>query len=97
MGDSELPFALSKVNHAAAARFVIIIDEWDAIFRETAGDKDGQQAYIRLLRGLFKGEQSKDFYHACLYDGHPAGQEIRLPFGPEYVHRVFHDRSRKSG
>ena len=60
-GDSELPFALSKVNHAAAARFVIIIDEWDAIFRETAGDKDGQQAYIRLLRGLFKGEQSKDF------------------------------------
>ena len=59
--DSELPFALSKVNDAAGARFVIIIDEWDAIFREAAGDKDGQQAYIRLLRGLFKGEQSKDF------------------------------------
>ncbi len=59
--DTELPFALSKVNDAAGARFVIIIDEWDAIFREAAGDKDGQQAYIRLLRGLFKGEQSKDF------------------------------------
>lgn len=59
--DSELPFALSKVNNAAGARFVIIIDEWDAIFREAAGDESGQQAYIRLLRGLFKGEQSKDF------------------------------------
>lgn len=59
--DTELPFALSKVNDAAGARFVIIIDEWDAIFREAAGDENGQQAYIRLLRGLFKGEQSKDF------------------------------------
>lgn len=59
--DSELPFALSKVNDAAGARFVIIIDEWDAIFREAVRDEGGQQAYIRLLRGLFKGEQSKDF------------------------------------
>lgn len=59
--DSELPFALSKVNDAAGARFVIIIDEWDAIFREAAEDEKGQQAYISLLRGLFKGEQSKDY------------------------------------
>ena len=59
--DSELPFALSKVNNAVGAKFVIIIDEWDAIFREAASDESGQQAYIRLLRGLFKGEQSKDF------------------------------------
>ena len=59
--DCELPFTLSKLNDAAGARFVIIIDEWDAIFREAAADERGQQCYIRLLRGLFKGEQSKDF------------------------------------
>lgn len=59
--DQALPFALSKINDAAGARFVIIIDEWDAIFRECETDKQGQQEYVRLLRGLFKGEQSKDF------------------------------------
>ena len=59
--DQALPFALSKINDAAGARFVIIIDEWDAIFREYETDKQGQQEYVRLLRGLFKGEQSKDF------------------------------------
>ena len=59
--DQALPFALSKINNAAGARFVIIIDEWDAIFRECETDKQGQQEYVRLLRGLFKGEQSKDF------------------------------------
>ena len=59
--DQALPFALSKINNAVGARFVIIIDEWDAIFRECETDKQGQQEYVRLLRGLFKGEQSKDF------------------------------------
>lgn len=59
--DRSLPFALSKINNAFGARFVIIIDEWDAIFRERKTDQQGQQDYIYLLRGLFKGEQSKDF------------------------------------
>lgn len=59
--ESELPLALSAIHRASGAKFVIIIDEWDAIFRENMTDEAGQQAYIRLLRGLFKGEQSKDF------------------------------------
>lgn len=52
---------MSAVYQACGAKFVVIIDEWDAIFRENISDAAGQQAYIRLLRGLFKGEQSKDF------------------------------------
>lgn len=59
--DQALPFALSKINNATGARFVFIIDEWDAIFREYEMDQQGQQDYVRLLRGLFKGEQSKDY------------------------------------
>lgn len=58
---NELPLALSAIHRARGSRFVIIIDEWDAIFRENMTDEAGQQAYVRLLRGLFKGEQSKDF------------------------------------
>lgn len=59
--ESELPLALSRIHQACDTKFIIIIDEWDAIFREDMDDAAGQQAYIRLLRGLFKGEQSKDF------------------------------------
>lgn len=57
--DSRLAFALSKVHSVTGAEFVIIIDEWDAIFREDKYDKNAQEAYIALLRGLFKGEQSR--------------------------------------
>ena len=32
--DKMLPIALSKIHNGAGAEFVIIIDEWDAIFRE---------------------------------------------------------------
>lgn len=67
--DGELPFSLSKIHDATGARFVIIIDEWDAIFREAAMDERGQQEYIRLLRGLFKGEQSKDFVFLAYLTG----------------------------
>lgn len=67
--DKMLPFALSKIHHGTGARFVIIIDEWDAIFREDKDDEAAQQAYIELLRGLFKGEQSKDFVKQAYITG----------------------------
>ncbi len=65
----ELPLALSAVQAATGAGFVIIIDEWDAIFREERFDEQGQQDYIRLLRGLFKGERSKDFIKLAYLTG----------------------------
>lgn len=64
-----LPLALSKLHHRTGAGFVIIIDEWDAIFREYKEDTDAQKAYIDLLRGLFKGEQSKDFVKLAYLTG----------------------------
>ena len=39
------------------------------IFREAKEDKEAQQAYISLLRGLFKGEQSKDFISLAYITG----------------------------
>lgn len=68
-GIQELPLALSAIQAATGAGFVIIIDEWDAIFREERFDKQGQQDYIQLLHGLFKGEQSKDFIKLAYLTG----------------------------
>lgn len=56
-----LPQALAEINDKTGERFVIIIDEWDAIFREEKYDKKVQEEYIDLLRGLFKSELSKRF------------------------------------
>ena len=67
--DRMLPFALSKIHHAVGAGFVIIIDEWDAILREKKYDENAQQDYVDLLRGLFKGEQSKDFVRLAYITG----------------------------
>ena len=59
--DSKLPVILTKLNQKYGVKFVIIIDEWDAIFRENKNDETAQKEYITLLRGLFKDAPSKKF------------------------------------
>ena len=56
-----LPYALAEINDKTGERFVIIIDEWDTIFRESRYDVKAQKEYVDLLRGLFKSEMSKRF------------------------------------
>jgi hypothetical protein len=53
--------ALAEINDATGAQFVIIIDEWDCLFRDDKSDTTVQERYINLLRGLFKGNSSKKF------------------------------------
>ena len=42
-------------------QFIIIIDEWDCLFREDKNNENLQKEYINLLRGLFKGTPSGAF------------------------------------
>ncbi|MBQ8232679.1 MAG: hypothetical protein IJZ34_12245 [Lachnospiraceae bacterium] len=49
-----LPKMLSEIADATGNKFIVIIDEWDALFREAKDDITLQEAYIQLLRGLFK-------------------------------------------
>jgi hypothetical protein len=53
--------ALDLINAATGAQFVIIIDEWDCLFRDDKSDTKVQERYINLLRSLFKGNRSKKF------------------------------------
>jgi hypothetical protein len=59
--DDYLPHALAVLNQRKGASFVIIIDEWDMLFREYTDDTKAQEEYVDLLRGLFKSEPSKRF------------------------------------
>jgi hypothetical protein len=46
---------LSNVTEKTGNKFFVIIDEWDALFREAKNDTNLQKEYLQLLRGLFKG------------------------------------------
>jgi hypothetical protein len=51
----KISLTLSNVAEATGNKFFIIIDEWDALFREAKNDTELQKEYIGLLRSLFKG------------------------------------------
>ena len=53
--EHSLAIALSDIFHGAKRKFVIIIDEWDCVFREEKKNEQLQESYIGLLRSLFKG------------------------------------------
>lgn len=64
-----LPLALSQISEATGNKFIIIIDEWDALFREAKEDADLQKEYIQLLRGLFKSSQTDKTIEAAYMTG----------------------------
>lgn len=59
--DIDLPNAMTKVHAKTGSTFIVIIDEWDTIFREAPDDEQAQKLYLKLLRGLFKDDTSKEF------------------------------------
>jgi hypothetical protein len=59
--DKDLVDVLARINEQTGAQFVIVIDEWDALFRDNPKGTKIQQRYINLLRTLFKDNRSKKF------------------------------------
>lgn len=57
------------ISLATGRKFVILIDEWDAIFRERKQDLELQQQYINFLRGMFKGTQVNRFIQGAYMTG----------------------------
>ena len=58
--ESTLADALATVYEKTGARFVFVIDEWDAVFRQYPDDKALQKAWIHFLRDLFKQKVMDD-------------------------------------
>lgn len=67
--DVSLPSVLAKVNAMTKEQFIIMIDEWDCLFREDKDNKELQKEYINLLRGLFKGTPSGAFLKLAYITG----------------------------
>lgn len=67
--DISLPAVLAKINALTKEQFIIIIDEWDCLFREDKNNEKLQREYINLLRGLFKGTPSGAFLKLAYITG----------------------------
>ena len=67
--DISLPSVLANINDLTKEQFVIIIDEWDCLFREDKNNEKLQKEYINLLRGLFKGTPSGAFLKLAYITG----------------------------
>lgn len=66
---NSLPEALSLINNATGRKFVIIIDEWDVLIRDTAANPNIQDEYIRFLRGMFKGTEPTRYIQLAYLTG----------------------------
>lgn len=58
--DTDLIDSIQDVYSQKKRPFIIIIDEWDCIFREYKQDKKAQEAYLDFLRDMLKDR-------ACIY------------------------------
>ncbi|MCD8019588.1 MAG: ATP-binding protein [Clostridiales bacterium] len=65
--ETSLPRVLSGISEKTGKQFVIIIDEWDALFREAKNNETLQKEYVQFLRGLFKGGTTTDKSVAAAY------------------------------
>lgn len=67
--DISLPSVLAKINVMTKEQFIIIIDEWDCLFREDKNNENLQKEYINFLKGLFKGTPSGAFLKLAYITG----------------------------
>ena len=69
IGENEkiLADALFAISKETNNQFIMIIDEWDALFREAKNDETIQKEYVQFLRGLFKGGTATDETIAAAY------------------------------
>lgn len=54
---NNLILSMSDVYEETGRQFVIIIDEWDAVFRICKEDKEGQKLYLDFLRDWMKDQE----------------------------------------
>ncbi|MCD8106288.1 MAG: ATP-binding protein [Lachnospiraceae bacterium] len=65
--ETSLGKALYAVVSRGNSKFVFVIDEWDALFREFKDDEQLQKNYILFLRGLFKNKDRTKKIIAAAY------------------------------
>lgn len=61
--------AIQEITKTTGRKFIVIIDEWDCIFREEKENQKLQMEYITFLRSLFKGAGAEECIHLAYLTG----------------------------
>ena len=67
--DDDLMDMLVRVTGHYHFKFIMIIDEWDAICREFLDDSEEMDRYVNLLRRLFKGSNTEQVFAGVYMTG----------------------------
>ena len=67
--DCMLADMLFHITEMTGNKFIMIIDEWDALFREAKDDIKLHKEYIDFLRGLFKSSWTDVIFEAAYMTG----------------------------
>ncbi len=67
--EDDLMELLIRIRQHTGEKFIMLIDEWDAICREFADGTAVMDEYVSLLRRLFKGGCSTDVFAAVYMTG----------------------------
>lgn len=67
--EDDLMELLIRIRQHTGEKFIMLIDEWDAICREFADGTAVMDEYVSLLRRLFKGGSSTDVFAAVYMTG----------------------------
>ena len=67
--DDDLMLTLQRTAQATGVKFFVIIDEWDALFRDFPGYASAQDEYINLLRRMFKDESASAVFAGAYMTG----------------------------
>ena len=66
---SGLADGLSRIRNITGEKFVIIIDEWDALIRDESVGETVEEEYINFLRALFKGTEPTRYIQLAYLTG----------------------------
>ena len=67
--EDDLMELLIRIKQHTGEKFIVLIDEWDAICREFSNNPSVMDDYLMLLRRLFKGGKSKDVFAGAYLTG----------------------------
>lgn len=67
--EETLPMMLSAIHVVTNQKFIIIIDEWDALFPEAKENTELPEEYIQLLRALIKSNLTDHMIEAAYMTG----------------------------
>lgn len=88
--EDNLVFAMQDVYANTHHPFIILIDEWDCLFREYQQDKDAQKKISGFSAFLVERQR---LHCSCIHDRDTSDKKIRFSLGIEYVYGVLDDRS----